>query len=76
MLIIVLAFSAMALSGALGTLNEMIPISAKWEAKFKKAEEIYNQQVLIMAKMNDWKDYIFALVVIALAPAIFEEAVV
>jgi hypothetical protein len=30
-LIIVLAFSAMALSGALGTLNEMIPISAKWE---------------------------------------------
>jgi hypothetical protein len=30
-LIIVLAFAAMALSGALGTLNEMIPISAKWE---------------------------------------------
>jgi membrane protease YdiL (CAAX protease family) len=72
-LIVVLAFAAMALSGALGTLNEMIPISAKWEAKFKKAEEMYNQQVLIMAKMNDWKDYIFALVVIALAPAIFEE---
>ncbi len=73
LLIVVLAFAAMALSGALGTLNEMIPISAKWEVKFKKAEEMYNQQVLVMAKMNNWKDYIFALVVIALAPAIFEE---
>lgn len=68
-----LAFAALGLSGALGTLNELIPISASLTAKFKKAEEAYNQQVMILAKMNSWKEYIFALFVIALAPAIFEE---
>ncbi len=68
-----LAFAALGLSGALGTLNELIPISASLTAKFKKAEEVYNQQVMILAKMNSWKEYIFALFVIALAPAIFEE---
>lgn len=73
LIVLFLAFAALGLSGALGTLNELIPISAKLAAKFKKAEEAYNQQVMVMAKMNNWKDYVFALLVIALAPAIFEE---
>jgi len=72
-LVICIALTAMALSGALGTLNEMIPIPASWTAKFKKAEEAYNQQVMTIAKMSNWKEYVFSLVVIALAPAIFEE---
>jgi hypothetical protein len=72
-ILIFIALAAMGLSGALGTLNELIPIPANWAAKFKKAEDAYNQQVMIMAKMNNWKDYVFSLIVIALAPAIFEE---
>ncbi len=72
-LVLCIAIAALGLSGSLGTLNEMIPISKEWATKFKAAEEAYNQQVKIIAKMNSWKEYIFALVVIALAPAIFEE---
>jgi membrane protease YdiL (CAAX protease family) len=74
-LVICIALSAMALSGALGTLNEMIPIPANWAAKFKKAEEAYNQQLMTIAKMNNWQEYLFSLIVIALAPAIFEEVI-
>lgn len=72
-LIILIAFFALFLSGSLATLNEMIPISAKWAMKFKKMEEAYNEQVKIMAKMSNIKEYFFSLIVIALAPAIVEE---
>jgi len=72
-LVLLIALCGMALSGSLGTLNEMIPISKEWAAKFKNAEDAYNKQVLIIAKMNSFKEYLFAMVVIALAPAIFEE---
>lgn len=72
-LVLFIVFAGLALSGSLGTLNEMIPISKAWATKFKAAEDAYNKQVLIIAKMNNWQEYIFALIVIALAPAIFEE---
>lgn len=36
-------------------------------------EEAYNSQVLQMARMNNFSEYLFVMVVIALAPAIFEE---
>lgn len=72
-IVLLIVFAGLALSGSLGTLNEMIPISKNWASKFKAAEDAYNKQVLIIAKMNNWQEYVFALVVIALAPAIFEE---
>ncbi|MBX2931495.1 MAG: CPBP family intramembrane metalloprotease [Chitinophagaceae bacterium] len=72
-LVICVAITAMGLSGALGTLNEMIPIPTNWATKFKKAEDDYVKQLMTIAKMNNWKEYIFSLIVIALAPAIFEE---
>lgn len=68
-----IAIAALFLSGALGTLNEMIPVGAKWAARFKRLEDSYNEQVKVIAKMNNLGDYLFSLIVIALVPAIVEE---
>lgn len=72
---IVVGISLLALifSGVLGEINSKIPIPKSWEATFKQLEETYNSQVLSMARMNSFAEYIFVLVVIALAPALFEE---
>lgn len=68
-----IAFLAILLSGVLGEINSKIPIPKNWEFTFKKLEEDYNSQVLLMARMNNFAEYVFVMIVIALAPAIFEE---
>lgn len=69
-LIIVVAFY---LSGALGELANHIPISKELEKKFRALEKVYVEQVMVMAKMKTIGDYLYTLLVIAVAPAIFEE---
>ncbi len=64
---------ALILSGALGELNQMIPISKHWAAKFKEMETAYAEQVMSIARMNNVAEYLFVLVVIGFAPALFEE---
>ena len=73
LLIIVITFASMVLSGALGELNEKIPIPAKWFAKAKALEDAYKAAMLSMAYMKTTGDYILALLVLAAAPALFEE---
>ena len=72
-LVILLAFFGLGLSGALGELNELIPISAKLEKKFRAMEAEYQSQVLAIATIKNFSDYIIALIVIAILPAFFEE---
>lgn len=72
-IVIGISLLAIVLSGVLGELNSKIPIPKNWEIAFKKMEEAYNSQVLQMARMNNFSEYLFVMVVIALAPAIFEE---
>lgn len=72
--VIGIALLALVASMALGDLNAKIPVPKSWAEKFKAMEETYNLQVMAMAKMNSFGEYLFVLVVIALAPAIFEEA--
>ncbi len=72
-LVLVIACMAILAGGVLSDLNERIPISKHLQESFKKAEEAYNQQVLAIAKMNNLKDYLIALIIIALTPAIVEE---
>lgn len=60
--------------GALQELTEMLPWSKATLAKFDKAEADYFKQVAVIARMNDFWDYIISVVVIALLPAIVEEA--
>ena len=73
LLVVGVAFAGLFLSGALGELNEIIPIPAKWAAKFKAMEETYSTQVMAMATMKSFGEYIIAMIIIAILPAIFEE---
>ena len=72
-LVILMALAAMILSEALGELNQLIPLPAKWLAKAKAFEKEYSDTVAVMATMKDVKGYLLSLFVIALCPAIFEE---
>jgi uncharacterized protein len=73
LLVIGIAVTALFLSGGLGELNKLIPISKKWELKFKAMEDNYSDQVMMLANMKSFADYFISLVMIAILPAIFEE---
>ena len=73
-LVVLIATAGLFLSGALAELNQIIPIPKNWSAYFHKLEDDYSDQVLIMAKMKSFGDFLFTLIVIALVPAIVEES--
>ena len=72
-LVVLIAWMALFVGSALGDLNERIPIPKHWQEKFKKAENEYNEQVFAIAKMNNTKEYLLVVLIIALIPAIVEE---
>lgn len=72
-LVVLITFTALFLSGSLGALNEMIPMPAAFLKKARLLEETYKSAMLSMATMRSFTDYLLSLLVIALAPAIFEE---
>ncbi|MEO5595106.1 MAG: type II CAAX endopeptidase family protein [Chitinophagaceae bacterium] len=61
------------LVGALGELNQAIPLTKSLETFFKKLEDNYNSQVEALAAMRSPGEFIFSLIVMALFPAVFEE---
>jgi membrane protease YdiL (CAAX protease family) len=73
LLMIAVTFGAMVLGGALGELNEQIPLPADLYAKAKKLEETYKAAMMAMASMHSFSEYLVTLVVIAAFPAVFEE---
>ncbi|KAF0241276.1 MAG: Abortive infection [Chitinophagaceae bacterium] len=72
-LVVLISFAALFLSGSLGALNEMIPMPDSFLKKARQLEETYKSAMLSMATMRSFTDYLLSLLVIALAPAIFEE---
>ncbi|MEO5889977.1 MAG: CPBP family intramembrane glutamic endopeptidase [Ferruginibacter sp.] len=72
-LVILIMIAALPMVGALQELTEMLPWSKAALLKFKLAEDDYNKAVGIMAKMDNFGEYLVAMFVIALLPAIFEE---
>ena len=72
-LVVLISFAALFLSGSLSALNEMIPMPASFLKKARQLEETYKSAMLSMATMRSFTDYLLSLLVIALAPAIFEE---
>jgi len=74
MYVVGISVLALVLSMVLGELNKAIPISPVWAAKFKAMEDSYQEQVMAIASMKSFGEYLFVLVVIAFAPALFEEA--
>ncbi len=71
--IVLILFGGILLGGALGSLNEKIPLPATWYAKAKLLEDEYKASMLSMANMKNVWDYLLALIVMAIAPAFFEE---
>ena len=61
------------LSGALASLTEMIPVSESMRVYFKGLEDIYMKQVLVLSHMTGIPDLLISILVMGLAPAIFEE---
>lgn len=72
-LIVMITFLGMLLSGALGELNRIIPIPKNWEISFKELEANYAKQVIAMATMKTFSEYLIGMLIIAILPAIFEE---
>jgi uncharacterized protein len=73
LLVILIMIAATPAVSALQELTEMLPWSKAMVLKFKAAEDEYNRQVVVMAKMDGVGDYLISLFIIALLPAVFEE---
>jgi membrane protease YdiL (CAAX protease family) len=70
---LLLMAATIGISGALVTLTEMIPLSPSLTSYFKGLEDAYMKQVKVLSEMSGIPDLIMSLLVMALAPAIFEE---
>jgi membrane protease YdiL (CAAX protease family) len=68
-------FFALFIVGALAEIWKHIPFSAAWQLKFKTAEEMYNKQMQVMARMDNVSDLVISLLIVALLPAVFEEVI-
>jgi uncharacterized protein len=65
-------FFALFIVGALGEIWHQIPFPKNWQVQFKAAEEAYNKQMQVMARMTGVGDYILSILIVALLPAVFE----
>jgi membrane protease YdiL (CAAX protease family) len=70
---VLIMLAALPLVGALAELNKMIPLSPAWEAKFKGMEDSYEEQVKVLSKISGVGEYFLSILIMAIAPAIFEE---
>ena len=72
-IVLLIMVTALFVSGALGYLNQWIPIPDTWRIYFDKLETNYNKQVEIMTGLKNFKDYLLAIVIMAFLPALCEE---
>jgi uncharacterized protein len=72
-LIILIVLAASPAVDMLQQVTQMLPWSKAALAKFKIAEDDYFKQVMIIARMNNFADYIISMIMVALLPAMFEE---
>jgi len=72
-LVILIMLAALPMVSVLQDLTEMLPWSKAILLKFKAAEDAYNQQVAVIARMNNFGDYLISVIMIAFLPAMFEE---
>lgn len=75
LIVILIMIVSLPLVGMLGQLTESLPFSASTLEKFKRAEEEYLRQVEIIGRMNDFKDFLLSLFMLAILPAVFEETI-
>jgi membrane protease YdiL (CAAX protease family) len=73
LLTVLVMLAALPVVGAMGDLNKMIPLSGELAERFREMERQYNDQVKVLADIRTPVDYVVSLLLMALAPAIFEE---
>jgi membrane protease YdiL (CAAX protease family) len=67
-------FTALFVSAFLAYVNESLPISESLKLKFDKMENDYSKQVEAIIGLNNFGEYILALIIMAFLPALCEEA--
>jgi len=72
-LVVFIAVMALLAGSLLGDLNEKIPISKHLQDYFKNKENEYSEQIMAIAQIRNFSEFLIALFVIALMPAIVEE---
>ena len=75
LIVILLIFCSLPLVSLLEQLNRWIPLSQSQRLKFDNMEIKYNAQVMAMAQVKTWGQYISALLIIAILPAVSEELI-
>lgn len=73
LLVIVLAFAGLILSGALGSFTEKIPIPTDFKNWAENLEAQYKKALVSMTQMHSMVDLLYALLAVAIVPAIVEE---
>lgn len=72
-IILLLVIASLFAQSILSQLNEMIPISKSLAQYFKQKEDDYSKEILAMAQMKTATDYLYAMLILAFLPALFEE---
>lgn len=72
-LVIVIALVGLGLSGSLGELTKVLPMTKGFRAMAEKMEKAYEAGVMMFVNMKTFGDYLFSILMIAVLPAIFEE---
>jgi hypothetical protein len=72
-LVIALALAGLVLSGALGSLTEKIPITSSFKNWAEGLEAQYRKALVSMTQMHSIVDLLYALLAVAIVPAIVEE---
>ena len=73
LIVVLIMLACLPIVGAMQELTEMLPWSKATLLHFKQAEEDYNKQVMVIARMDNFFDYLVSVVMIAFLPAVFEE---
>ncbi len=73
LLVIIIMMVSLPAVSALQEITSMVPWSKATLQHFKEAEDEYNKLVAVIARMDNFSDYIISVLVIALLPAVFEE---
>lgn len=71
--VLLIMVAALPVVSLLQELTEMLPWSKSMLTKFKSLEDDYNRQVAVIARMENFGDYLVSVIMIAFLPAVFEE---
>lgn len=73
LLVIMIVFFGLMVSTSLSWVNSNLPIPNEWKTYFDKMEADYNDGVESVISLRNFADYLFALFILAVLPAICEE---